>query len=172
MLDLFGNPAPGTVPPTPTGAPRVVQVNVSPGGVPKRAVSQAWIGTRGLEGDAQRDLRFHGGPDRAVCLLSLEVIEALRAEGHPIAPGTAGENLTIAGVNWASLVPGTVLQVGEAELEIASYTAPCKTIRGSFAKGDFKRLSQVVHPGWSRLYARVVREGVVKPGDGVTVRDR
>ncbi len=169
MLDLFGTSHPPHDVPAPVGAPRVVSVNVSPGGVPKRPVSQAWIGTKGVEGDAQRDLRFHGGPERAVCLLGLELIEALRAEGHSISPGSSGENLTIAGVDWRALVPGAVLEVGDAELEIASYTAPCKTIKGSFAKGDFKRLSQKVHPGWSRLYARVLREGSVKAGDTVRV---
>ena len=60
--------------------------------------TRAWSRCDGLEGDRQRDLRFHGGPLRAVSLYSLELIEALQAEGHPIAPGAMGENLTMAGV--------------------------------------------------------------------------
>ena len=38
---------------------------------------------------------FHGGPERALCLFSLERILELQAEGHPIFPGAAGENITI-----------------------------------------------------------------------------
>lgn len=146
----------------------VVQVNVNPeGGVPKHAVPSARLHRSGVEGDRQRHLQFHGGPERAVCLFSLEQIQALRAEGHPIAPGTTGENLTLQGVAWAEVVPGARFRVGEAVIEIASYTAPCKQIRRSFAASDFTRLSQKLHPGWSRVYARVLEEGTVRPGDAV-----
>jgi len=47
-----------------TGEPsgRVLQVNVSGGGVPKRPVERAWVGRFGLEGDAHRENTVHGGP--------------------------------------------------------------------------------------------------------------
>ena len=57
----------------------------------------------GLEGDRHRNRKLHGGPDRALCLFSLERIEALQAEGHPIEPGTLGENLTLA--DWTGRGP-------------------------------------------------------------------
>jgi MOSC domain-containing protein YiiM len=63
------------------GLPRVHQLSVSDGGVPKFAVPQATITKRGVEGDRQRNPDIHGGPDRAVCVFSLEIIEALQAEG-------------------------------------------------------------------------------------------
>ena len=78
-------------------SPYVHQVSLSDGGVPKRAVPAAQVTVEGLTGDRQRNRKIHGGPDRAVCLYSLDVIEALRAEGHTIGPGSAGDNLTIAG---------------------------------------------------------------------------
>jgi MOSC domain-containing protein YiiM len=62
-----------------------------------------------LDGDKQRNLQHHGGPDRAIVLFSLEVVRALQEEGHPIATGTTGENLTVSGLDWPSLVPGTEL---------------------------------------------------------------
>jgi MOSC domain-containing protein YiiM len=145
-------------------------IHVSDGGVPKVARSSAYVGAGGVEGDRQRDLRYHGGPDRAVCLYSLELIEALRAEGHPIAPGAIGENLTLAGVDWGAMVPGARLEVGEALLEITSYTSPCRNIRRSFRGEDFGRVSQRSNPGWSRVYARVVREGRVAVGDPALLR--
>lgn len=151
---------------------RVVSVNVSPGGVPKHAVLQARLGTQGVEDDVQLDRRHHGGPGRAVSLFSLEVIEALRAEGHPIAPGTTGENLTISGLDWRAIVPGVVLSIGDAVLEVTNYADPCKTIRRSFVDERFVRISEKLHPGQSRVYARVVREAVVKAGDPVAVEPR
>lgn len=151
--------------------PRIVSVNVSNGGVPKLAVAAAAVTVNGLVGDRQRDLRYHGGPDRAVCLYSLEQIAALNGEGHSIAPGTLGENLTISGLDWPALAPGAVLDIGaECTLESTAYAAPCKTIARSFSDGISTRIAQKVHPGWSRLYARVLRPGTVRPGDVVTLR--
>ena len=109
------------------GFPHVHQVSLSDGGVPKRAVPAAQVSVEGLTGDRQRNRKFHGGPDRAVCLYSLEIIEALRAEGHSIGPGSAGENLTIAGLDWARLKPGDRLNIGaDLQLEVMSYTTPCR----------------------------------------------
>ncbi len=151
---------------------RIFQLNVSPGGVPKLAVREARLTEEGLEGDWQRQRRFHGGPDRAVCLFALERVLELQAEGHPIFPGSAGENLTLVGLDWPSLKPGARLALGdEAVVEIASYTSPCKTIAASFIGGDFKRISQKVRPGHSRLYARVLRPGRVSVGQSVRVLD-
>lgn len=146
---------------------RVVQVNLNPqGGVPKYAAPRAEVMFEGVLGDKQRDRRYHGGPLRAVSLYALERIDALRAEGHPIAPGSTGENLTISGLDWTLLQPGDRLQIGEwVELEITSYAAPCSNIEASFCNGEFKRIGQKTNPGWSRLYARVLSEGEVRPGD-------
>jgi MOSC domain-containing protein YiiM len=147
---------------------RIFQLNVSEGGVPKLAVCEAVLRPEGLEGDRQRDLRYHGGPERALCLFALERVLELQAEGHPIFPGSVGENLTVVGLDWAGLAPGARLALGEEALvEITSYTAPCKTLVASFTGGDFKRISQKVHPGHSRLYARVLRPGLLAVGQSV-----
>lgn len=147
-------------------AGRIESINVSGGGVPKVFRQEAWISRDGVYGDTQADRRLHGGPDRAVCIYSLEVIRALRAEGHPVGVGTTGENLTVSGVDWGLVAPGTHWRAGEALLEVASYTAPCKTIRDCFADKRYKRISQKVNPGWSRVYARVLEEGRVRAGCG------
>lgn len=146
---------------------RVVQINVNPhGGVPKHAVPSAMITSTGVIGDHQRDRHVHGGPTRAVSLYALERIEALRSEGHPITPGSTGENLTVAGLDWVTLKVGDRLRVGDwVELEISGYAAPCETIEESFVRGRFTRISQKLHPGWSRLYASVISAGEVVAGD-------
>jgi MOSC domain-containing protein YiiM len=149
----------------------VVSINVSPGGVPKRPVSSARVSAAGLEGDGQRDLRHHGGPDRALCLYSLDRIEALQREGHAIAAGTTGENLTMRGLDWDAVTPGTTLDIGGVQIEVTAYASPCTSIRPSFADENSNRISQKLHPGWSRVYARVTGEGILRVGDRVSVRN-
>lgn len=150
-------------------AGRVESINGSRGGVPKRSMFEALITESGVDGDRQRDLRFHGGPDRAIVLFSLDVIRALQDEGHPIAPGTTGENLTVSGLDWRSIVPGTELTIGVVRLRITTYTSPCRKIRFSFLDEDSTRISQQRYPGRSRLNARVVSGGVVAIGDAVEI---
>jgi MOSC domain-containing protein YiiM len=147
----------------------IFSINCSPGGVPKLPVPEALVTPSGIFGDSQNNLKHHGGPDRAVCLFSLERIRALQEEGHPIGTGTTGENLTISGLDWDLVTPGSVLEIGGATLEITDYTKPCKTIRDSFTDQKFMRMSQKLHPGWSRVYARVLKEGMVRTGDRVAL---
>jgi len=144
-------------------------INVSTGGVPKLPRDSCYIGVNGVEGDRQRDLRYHGGPDRAVCLYSLDLIEALQAEGHAITPGSIGENLTVEGVDWARMVPGARVEVGPVVLELTDYAAPCANIARSFERRQYARVNQKLHGGWSRLYARVLNEGMVRVGDSVSL---
>jgi MOSC domain-containing protein YiiM len=108
--------------------------------------------------------------ERAICLYAAEAIEALRAEGHPIVPGSAGENITTRGLDWHSAQPGVRLRLGTAVVvEITRFTTPCKKIRASFAAGDFNRIHNGLYPGWSRAYARVVTGGVIRPGDSIEI---
>jgi MOSC domain-containing protein YiiM len=144
----------------------VHSITVSDGGVPKGPRMSAIITKRGIEGDRQQDLRYHGGPDRAVCLYSWDQIVALQAEGHPIYEGAIGENLALAGIDWTAVGPGLRLHIGEAVIEITAPATPCRNIASAF-RGPFTRVSQKAHPGWSRWYARVIGEGRVSVKDPV-----
>jgi MOSC domain-containing protein YiiM len=135
--------------------------------VPKLSRRACAVRANGVEGDRQRDLRYHGGVSRAVCLYSLDLIGALQAEGHPIAAGCIGENFTVHELAWEAMVPGAKLEVGEVLIELTDFAAPCSNLKPYFLGGKFVRVSQKVHPGWSRLYARVLREGTVQVGDAV-----
>jgi MOSC domain-containing protein YiiM/GNAT superfamily N-acetyltransferase len=149
---------------------RVLSVNVSSGGVPKLSVDSAWVGELGLEGDAHRDDTVHGGPLRAVCLFGIEAIERLQAEGHPVEPGSVGENLTTSGVDWSTLPGGTRVRVGsDVVLELIAPALPCATQRPNFIRGEFKRISHVLFPSDSRMYARVLAHGEVREGDRLEV---
>jgi MOSC domain-containing protein YiiM len=147
---------------------RVVQVSISSGGAPKTAVDHARVTATGLEGDRHRDHAHHGGPDRAICLYALEAIQGLQAEGHRVEPGSLGENVTVEGLAWETVVPGARLQLGDSVvLEVTRYTSPCANITRPFADGDYSRVSQKRHPGWSRVYTRVLAGGTIRPGDPV-----
>jgi MOSC domain-containing protein YiiM len=153
-------------------AGHITQISVSTGGVPKRAVPEARVTTWGVEGDAHRNLEHHGGPERAVCLYSTEAIRALIDEGHSISPGSLGENVTVEGIDWARVEPGRHLLLGDRVLlQVSRYTAPCFNIRPVFKDGEFSRVSQKRHPGWSRVYTRVLVEGRIRYRDPVRIVD-
>jgi MOSC domain-containing protein YiiM/GNAT superfamily N-acetyltransferase len=152
---------------------RVVQVNISPGGVPKRPVAEAHVGRLGLDGDAHSHDFVHGGPHRAVALLAIEAIERVQSDGHPgVVPGAVGENLTTSGIELALLPVGTRLAIGGGDgplLEISAPANPCDVIKGAFTAGKSGRISILLHPTDSRMYARVLREGTVRPDDAIVV---
>lgn len=149
---------------------RIYQINISRGGVPKLPIAEARVTAEGLVGDLHDDTQNHGGPMRALCLFTLEEIERLSGEGHPIYPGAVGENVTLSGLPLEALTPGARLALGEETLiEVMLPATPCKTIRDAFTDGDFNRISPKTHPGESRMYARVLREGTIHIGDSARI---
>jgi MOSC domain-containing protein YiiM len=147
----------------------LVSINASGGGVPKLPRHRAAVTAAGVEGDRQRDLRVHGGPGRAVCLYSFDLLRALQDEGHPASVGFLGENLTVMGLDWRLWTPGTRVQVGGVRLLLTAFAVPCKNLSAYFDAGKIFRISQKVHPGWSRVYARVEEPGTVQIGDPVRI---
>ena len=155
----------------PTGA-FLYQINISNGGVPKHSIDEAHISVNGVSGDKQNNQTLHGGPDRAVCLFSSDLIESLRQEGHPIQAGSSGENLTISGLDWSKLKLGDQLKIGETlSIELMSYAEPCRHNAQWFKDKNYKRISEKIHPGWSRIYAKVLQEGIVRTGDSVYIEE-
>lgn len=148
----------------------ISSVNVNPeGGVPKYSVNSARLCVGGVEGDLQKDTKHHGGPDRAVCLFSSELMGELNKEGHNFHPGAVGENLTISGIDWSGLSAGIRLAIGESVIEITKPASPCSTIEHVFSDSRFSRISEKKNPGWSRWYARVIKEAEVFKGDSVSI---
>ncbi|HUS33523.1 MAG TPA: MOSC domain-containing protein [Kofleriaceae bacterium] len=139
---------------------RIFQLAASQGGVPKLPLREARVTTLGLDVDKQKHKKFHGGPDRALCLFSVEVIEALQAEGHPIYPGSTGENVLISGLDWTKLAEGTRIALGdEVIVALTRTTTPCKQIADSFIGRKFQRLAALHEMRW---YCRVEREGLLR----------
>lgn len=139
------------------------------GGVPKPAVSTLSVRKDGCVGDRQNDLKHHGGPKRAVCIMSSDVMEALQADGHPIEGGTTGENLLIEGIPWTMYEVGAILRTEGVTLRITGDAPPCKTIQASFTNGTFKALAHKITAQKTRWYAEVLKEGTLGCGDLIQI---
>lgn len=156
----------GAMPETATG--RVAQLSVSDGGVPKLPVDRVEIGFAGVTTDRQATRQHHGRPWQALCLWSAEVIDRFAADGHPIAPGSAGENITIAGLDWSEVAGGVRLAIGSTLVQVTAPAVPCKQNAGWFHDGDFDRIHHR-HGPISRVYAAVIEPGTVATGDPVVL---
>lgn len=157
----------GHNPPTHQGV--LAHLHRGSGGVPKLPIEDAYVDWNGVEGDVQKTREHHGRPFQALCLWSSEVIESLRADGHPIFPGAAGENMTVSGVPWNDVRPGVRLRIGEVECEVWAYAVPCRQNAPWFSDGDFERIHHDRSPGLSRVYATVTRRGIVRVGSEVVL---
>ena len=145
-------------------------INISgSGGVPKLPIKEVFVRFEGVEGDFNRFRMEKKGGDirRAISIFSLERIVQLQEEGHPIDIGTAGENFTIEGIDWARLGVGMTIKLGSALIRLSEPCAPCSKIGGSFMENEFSRIDQNKRRGWSRWSASVIEEGAVSVGDAV-----
>ncbi|HMD47864.1 MAG TPA: hypothetical protein VKG79_02145, partial [Bryobacteraceae bacterium] len=68
----------------------IVQINISPGGIPKRPVSEATITFEGIRGDAWAHPDIHGGPNQALLVITEEGIAELASQGFPVYAGALG----------------------------------------------------------------------------------
>lgn len=135
-------------------------------GIYKQPAERAQITPAGLAGDTICDAENHGGPDQAVYVYGEPDYGWWSGElGRTLAPGTFGENLTIAGLESARLNIGDRLQIGEVTLEVTAPRIPCVTLATRMGDPAFvKRFRHAERPG---LYCRVIRPGEVWPGQPV-----
>src|SRR5258708_22013686 len=96
----------------------IVQVNISPGGLPKRAIAEGWISPLGIEGDLHAHPNIHGGPRKAILLIASETVDALTSRGYPLFYGAMGANLTTRGIDIRQIRIGVQIRARGALLEI------------------------------------------------------
>ncbi len=158
----------------------IIQINVSPGGIPKRPVAEAVVTPEGIAGDSWAHPQIHGGPNKAVLIITAEGIEELIAQGYPLFPGALGENLTTRGLDRRQMRVAQRYRAGEALLEISKLRSPCLTldVYGPSIK-DAVYDAQVktgdpLSPRWGLggFYARVLKSGVLRPRDIIVLVDQ
>ena len=155
----------------------IVQVNISPGGLPKRSIAEGWITPLGIEGDRHAHPQIHGGPRKAILVIAAEVVDALTEKGYPLFYGAMGENLTTRGIEIRDIRLGDQFRVGGATLEITQPRGPCSAldVYGPTLKLDVydQRVKQRDYgsPRWgmSGFYASVIEPGAVREGDAITL---
>lgn len=157
----------------------LLQINVSSGGLPKRPVAGPVMLTReGVEGDRHRNLKYHGGPNKAVLMLAEESLTELQGEGYRVIAGSLGENFTVLGLDASRFRAGQRYRVGEdAVIELTTLRVPCLNldVYNPAIKKDIYdarcKAGDPDTPKWAKagFYARVVHEGLVVPGAPVTL---
>jgi cyclic pyranopterin monophosphate synthase len=153
-------PVPCSAPSVPP-AGTVVAANVSESkGERKKAAPEVMLRTEhGIEGDAHA-----GAWHRQVSLLAQESIDKMTAAGLTVGPGDFAENITTLGIDVASLPIGTILDLGEALVEVTQIGKECHT-----RCAIYYQAGDCVMPR-EGIFVRVLRGGRVAPGDPVRVR--
>jgi MOSC domain-containing protein YiiM len=126
------------------------------------------IKSLGIDGDAICDTKNHGGPDQALYIYGgADYAWWERELGQKLAPGTFGDNLTISDLESGHFNVGDYIHVGEVTLQVTSPRIPCGTFATRMGDPQWvKKFRAAERPG---LYVRVIKEGVIKAGDPVTV---
>jgi MOSC domain-containing protein YiiM len=158
----------------------ILQINISPGGIPKRPIPEAVVTREGIRGDAWAHPEFHGGPNQALLLITSEGIAELVSQGFPLYAGALGENLTTVGLDRRQMRTGQRYRAGEVLLELTKLRSPCGTLSVygpgiQHAVYDAQVTAGDTHsPRWGLggFYARVVQPGVIRPHDIITLVDQ
>ncbi len=146
-----------------------------PSGIAKRSVPGPWtITATGIVGDAQGDLRYHGGPEKALHHYPQDHYAAWADEigDHPLlsAPGAFGENLATAGWTEHDICVGDVVRFGPVLLQVSQGRQPCFKLDRRFGRPGMARAVQSSgRTGW---YWRVLEEGSVEPGEALVLIER
>lgn len=125
----------------------------------------------GFENDGVGDLKHHGGPDKAVCVYSLDHYpyweELLKIK---LSEAAFGENLTVSGMREDEVCIGDIYETGSALLQVSQPRQPCRTLSARYERDDMIKL--VRDSGLTGFYFRVLRTGSVKKGDQLRLQEK
>ncbi len=127
-------------------------------GTGKKPVNEAFFAEDyGIVGDAHAG-KWH----RQVSLLSYDKVEAFNAKGAQVEDGDFGENLLVEGLDFKNLPVGTLLRCGTVELKISQIGKECHS-----SCAIRNRVGDCIMPR-EGVFAEVISEGVIRPGDEMT----
>jgi len=158
----------------------VLQINVSPGGVPKRPIPTGVVTPLGITGDGHAHPQIHGGPRKAILIITSEGIDELKEQGFQLYHGALGENLTTQGLDRRTVRVGQRYRIGDVLLEITKLRQPCDALSvyglGRIQKAVYDQEVKAGNPesprwGLGGFYAAVLQTGTVRPGDPIQLLD-
>jgi MOSC domain-containing protein YiiM len=125
----------------------------------------------GLDGDAQADLRVHGGPDKAVYAYDAGGYAHFRELlGRELPNGWLGENLTVEGMPESDVRIDDVYRAGTSVLQVTTPRSPCFKLAMRMEMPQFPRL--FLESGRTGFYLRVLEEGQLAAGDAIELLSR
>jgi MOSC domain-containing protein YiiM len=130
-------------------------------GICKQTIEEAFLTKEGFRGDGVADLRYHGGPERAVCVYPFEHYLLWEKEfKKPLPSSTFGENLTVTNMLEKDVCIGDIFRLGDAVIQITQGRIPCSTI--TKRTNNPSLLKRMVQTGFTGYLCRVLEEGMVR----------
>jgi MOSC domain-containing protein YiiM len=137
-------------------------------GICKQTIEEAFLTKEGFQGDGVADLRYHGGPDRAVCVYPYEHYSLWEKEFKNTLPSsTFGENLTVTNMLEKDVYIGDIFRLGDAVIQITQGRIPCSTITKRTNNPSI--LKRMVQTGFTGYLCRVLEEGSVRKDSKITL---
>lgn len=115
----------------------------------------------GIVGDAHA-----GNWHRQISLLADESVDTMRGKGVELQPGDFAENILTRGIELNTLPVGTVLRVGETRLQVTQIGKECHN------DCEIRRLVGTCVMPTKGIFAIVLDEGTIHPGDTISVEER
>ncbi|MBS4194399.1 MOSC domain-containing protein [Lederbergia citri] len=140
-------------------------------GIRKQPVQKAFLRRGGFDQDDVADLRNHGGEDRAACFYPFEHYAWWEEQtGKSLTIPAFGENLTVTNMLENDVCVGDIYQIGETIVQITQGRIPCITIdHSNRTKGMLK---EIIRTGKSGFFAKVLKEGAIKPDFELILQER
>jgi MOSC domain-containing protein YiiM len=120
-----------------------------------------------LDGDAQADLRVHGGRNKAVYAYPSEHYDFWRKElpEQELPWSMFGENLTTEGLTEENACIGDQFRIGGAIVKVTQPRMPCYKLGIRFGRPDM--VKRFLESRRSGIYFSVVEEGMIAVGDAI-----
>ena len=157
------------------GLPRIVEYRDEPisTGIYKEPVAgRVAVKEYNLAGDAQADLRVHGGWSKAVYIYPSEHYEFWQTEfpEMDLPFGMFGENLTSEGLLEKDVNVGDRFRIGTAEFVVTEPRQPCYKLGIRFNRADI--IKRFAKSGRSGFYLAIEKTGDLGAGDEIEFLSR
>ena len=148
--------------------------------MPKRPIPTGVVTPLGITGDGHAHPQIHGGPRKAILIITSEGIDELKEQGFQLYHGALGENLTTQGLDRRTVRVGQRYRIGDVLLEITKLRQPCDTLSvyglGRIQKAVYDQEVKAGNPesprwGLGGFYAAVLQAGTIRPGDPIQLLD-